>query len=284
MRKLTSILLWVAAALVPQLAAAQFVPPPPPPFLPPGWAVYICQALLTCDVEPAALAARIILGVQITFVGIIFVMGLAISLMLIFGSTNESHITEARSALLHVVTACIIVSLASLFIQAFGPGYTGAHIVNPGVIEIGLVDYVAFFFKAGLGIALIVNIVIQGIRLVLAQGDEEAGKAKKRLIQGFIGVGVVLLAQPIVWTVNPLQGHNTAVINEEIVGIGNFLLTLFGFLAALVVIAAGLLLIVSVDESLKDKAKLMIKTAIITLVVVLASFALLNVLFQVPTA
>jgi len=62
----------------------------------------------------------------------------------------------------------------------------------------------------------------------------------------------------------------------ELAGIARFLLTIFGALAVIGILAAGVMLIVSVDESLKDKAKKLVIACMIALVIVIASYGIID--------
>lgn len=53
------------------------------------------------------------------------------------------------------------------------------------------------------------------------------------------------------------------------------MLTLLGFLAAIALIVAGIMLIISIDESLRDKAKSIVIGTLITLVVVFCCYTLI---------
>ena len=134
---------------------------------------------------------------------------------------------------------------------------------------------------------MLINIVIQGARLIAAQSQEDAEKAKKRLLYGFVGVGIILLANRMVLAVFPDtvpcssggvsgSGGDSSIISIEMVGIANFLLAAFGLMVVVAIIIAGIYLVVSVKEDNKEKAKQIIKTSIIALAVIIAAFAIVN--------
>ncbi len=86
-------------------------------------------------------------------------------------------------------------------------------------------------------------------------------------------VGVVIIV--IVLSVAPgIAGSSELAF--QIAGIANYLIMILGFLALLSIVVAGVLLILSIDEGLKEKAKTIIKTSIIGLIVVLVSYALVT--------
>ena len=59
-------------------------------------------------------------------------------------------------------------------------------------------------------------------------------------------------------------------------GIINFTLTLIGALAVFTIIIAGIMLVLSVDEGLKDRAKKAIVVAVVGLIVALLSYILVR--------
>lgn len=65
-------------------------------------------------------------------------------------------------------------------------------------------------------------------------------------------------------------------LSAEVVGIANFLITLVGALCVVAMILAGIAYVISVDESYKDSAKTAIKVSIVTLVIMLLSYAIVN--------
>src|SRR5690606_33535568 len=92
---------------------------------------------------------------------------------------------------------------------------------------------------------------------------------KKRFFHGLIGVAIVLLADVTVDYFRP--GARSIGLAGEIGGIVEFLLTIIGALAVLGFIVAGFMLVVSTDESLKDRAKKAIFATVVTMIIVLAS-------------
>ena len=67
------------------------------------------------------------------------------------------------------------------------------------------------------------------------------------------------------------------IIIQELAGLANFILELIAAVSIIAILVAGILLIISVDESLKDRAKRIITGTLITLVIVIASYTLINI-------
>ncbi|MBI1813217.1 hypothetical protein HY285_01015 [Candidatus Peregrinibacteria bacterium] len=217
---------------------------------------------------------HIVTALEVIFVAVAVVMLFVSMVSMIFYSTNESTVGEARSSLYYTIIGAAIVGLSDLLRQAFSTS-NGERIVTVDPVNTAIYGRVLFFFQLILATALIANIVIQAIRLIASQGEQEqTEKARKRLIAGFIGVALVLLAKPITDALAP--GSGSSPIAAEIAGIANFMLTIFGTLAVIMLIVAGILLVVSVDEQLKERAKTIIRTSIIALIIVLVAYALVQ--------
>lgn len=216
--------------------------------------------------------ARIVTALEVGIIAAAIINLFVAAAQMVALSSEESTVKDSRNAYIHIITGLAIIGLARWFALAFSPANTGIALVNTGVVEEG-VSNIVVYFKMIIAITLTVNIVIQAFRLISSQGQEEqVKKARERFIAGFIGAGVILLANVIATSIVPGYGGSSA-LALEIAGFANYLLTILGFLALLAIIAAGVLLIVSVDEGLKDKAKNIVKTAIVALIVVLVSYA-----------
>lgn len=234
-------------------------------------------------------------GLGVTFVAVAIAMFFYYAAQLIAGSNEESTVTESKMAYAHAITGGAIVSLAGTIVRAFTPGVIGpgGALVNRAPLEAGFWNVIDYF-RLIIGTALIVNTVYQGIRLIMAQGDEDIQAVRKRLLYGFVGVAIVLLANALVIAAYPQtipaspilglngQGGDPLTIVDELVGLANFFLTFLGVLAVVLIVAAGIMLIVSIDEGLKDKAKTVVKTSIITLAVVLCSYVIVNMFITFP--
>ncbi|MDD4319713.1 MAG: hypothetical protein PHW10_05320 [Candidatus Peribacteraceae bacterium] len=188
---------------------------------------------------------------------------------MIIKSGSDAGMTEGKQGMMYAVAAVVVASVAGLISATVtsGPLFTAAPVLTP-------LNNVYKFFVALLYAALTANIVIQGFRMIASHGSQEMmERARKRLIQGFIGAVVVLLADFIVKVF--IYG-NIAPVKAEIVGLANFLLAFVAIGILIVIILGGLILVVSVDESLKSKAQQAIKTGIIVLLVVGLSAAVIN--------
>lgn len=231
--------------------------------------------------------SKIILTLEIGIIAAAIVCLFIAAAQMVFSSTEESSVKDAKSAYIYIITGLAIIGMSHLFVNAFSPGTfapaagfqggAGANLVNTVAIGTGVTNVISYI-KLIIALSLLVNIVLQSFRLINSQGeDEQTKKAKGRLISGFIGAGIIMLANAIVSAVAPnFLGGGPSIFIVEIAGIANYMLMILGFLAVMTIFIAGILLVVSFDESLKDKAKSMIKTSVIALIVVLMSFALVQ--------
>lgn len=218
---------------------------------------------------------RVVAALEVGIIAAAIIFLFVAAAQMVLFSSEENSVTEARTTYIHIITGLAFIGLARWFVMAFSPTETEGALVNAGVVAEG-VGNVVTYFKLIIAVTLLVNIVLQSFRLITSQGEQEqVDKAKKRLIAGFIGASIIMLANAIIVSVQPGFGGTTA-IALEMAGIANYLLVIVGFLAVLAIIVAGILLIVSVDESLKDKAKNIIKTSVVALIVVLVSYALVT--------
>ncbi len=218
---------------------------------------------------------KIVTAMEVIIVAIAIISLFITAAQMVAHSTEESTVKDTRTSYIHIITGLAVVGLCRWFVLAFSAPNTGAQLVNTDVVESGLVNIV-MYFKMIISLSLMVNIVVQAFRLITSQGaQEQVDKAKTRFIASFIGAGIMMLANVIVLSVIPGYGGSTD-LAVEIAGIANYILVIMGFLSLLAIIVAGVLLIVSIDEGLRDKAKNMIKTSMIALIVVLTSYALVT--------
>lgn len=277
MRRLPALVLGLLAAFLPGSALAFSIP------------INFCQFGFKIGLSTKCMAGGaqgisdymelyVVPTVGVLFLGVAVAMFFTYAVSILARSHDESAVQESKIAYIHAITGAAIVSLAVYFVWAVSPDPRigpGPNIVNRPYLEHGFQN-VIYYIKLVLGTAMIVNIVVQAARLIASQGEEDGTKAKQRLLYGFVGVAVILLANAMVTSAFPPFGADPGIITDELVGLANFLLALFALIAVLAVIVAGIMLIVSFDEGLKDKAKSIVKTAIITLAVIIASYAIVN--------
>ena len=186
-------------------------------------------------------------------------------------SSDENVISETKSAYVYGVSGAVVVTLATFIADAFtSPG----EVVDTAPIGEGL-DNVIEFMRLAVSISVSAAIVFLGVRLIVLQGEEsEIEQQKKRFFNGLLGVAIVLLANVAVEAFIP--GGGPSALASEIAGIASFVLTLLGALAVLAFVVAGVFLVLSTDEGLKDRAKKIIFATVVTIIVVLSSLAIVK--------
>jgi len=256
--------------LVPTLSLAQIARP------------VVCGTLVLCATGGAVgldifLTQTVFASLQILFTALLILMMFIYSATLVLKSGDESAISEARLAFIYAIAGAAFVSGAMWITAAFSPNTP--EIFDP-VPAYTFTNNIYLYFRMALGVVLTANLVLQAFRLITSEGNDELiGRARKRILASFIGVGVVLLARPFVDAFIPDAsdgGPGNVIIVDEIVGVANFLLVLLSGAAVIAIIVAGIMLVVSLDESLKDKAKQIVRTSLISLAIVLAAYALVN--------
>jgi len=217
------------------------------------------------------IAFDIPLALTTALFGILFAGVIYYGFRLLMGGEDEAAITEVKAGFGHALFGAVLVGSAGLIAASFS---TSGQPVDVTPLQQTIVSVIGFF-TGFVGTALIINIVIQGVRLITAQDDSQIDKAKKGLLYGMIGVVFVMLADPIVNSFAPSTAGATEVASQAR-GIAEFLITIFGALAVIAMIVGGLMLVVSVDEQLKDRGKKIIIGGIISIIVVIASFSIIN--------
>lgn len=260
------------ALLVPVAADAQVVLPTVPSIVP-------CPvAFIPCGSGGAAGASAYIWNslfpaARILFVATAILMFLQYSLKLLFDPDSQETSNSTKQAYGYAIISCAIVGIATYIVEAVGQG-ARATLINDAPINAGIGNII-FYMRLTVAILVSLAILVMGVRLIAKQGSqEEFENAKTQLIHLVMGIAVILVANVIVAAFLP--GSGSVLLNVEIVGVINFTLTIIGALALFTIIVAGILLVVSVDEALKDRAKKTILIAVVGLIVAFVSYILVR--------
>jgi len=232
---------------------------------------------LACTSDLAGyIASTIPPALYLAFSGVMFAMIVFYGFKLAVMSKTDSAMADTMRALTFAFVGAVLVLGSYILASSFGT----VGVIAPEETEAGIVQVVIAYIVQLVGAVLILNLVVQGFRMIMAKDEGEIGSARTNLIQSLIGAAIVMLATPVLQLVLP--GSFDHGINEEIVGIANFLATLFGLLAALAIVVAGIMLIISVEESLKDRAKSIIIASLVSIIVVMTSLGLIHILLPNP--
>ena len=211
---------------------------------------------------------RVIGPALIVFGALSLLGGFYYGFRLIVSANNESALSEAGNSIVYAVFGFAVIALALPFSEAFGNvGGINTAILIPGIAS--LVQYITI---AGSG-SFVFMLTIIGIRILSTQGDSSKFEQHRKILLVVIcGAGLMLLANSLVLWVST---GSPAIMIMEMAGLAIFLLTIIGVVSVVSIIAAGVMLIVSVDDSLKERAKRIIFGTLISLAFVLAAYTLI---------
>jgi len=210
----------------------------------------------------------------LAFGGFLFLMFVYYSLRLLTNAGEESANTETKSAFMHAILGAALVGTYAVITGAIGYKFSGGAPIDSAALETGLIAPLANFMIAFANIAMQVNVVVQGIRLIWAQDEGQTTAARKKFFIGCMGAIVIVLATVLRDTF--VSGTGGSDLANEIAGISAFLATIFGVLATVAIIIGGVMLAFSAQDSMKEKGKNTIVVGIVALVVVFCSFALVK--------
>ncbi len=226
----------------------------------------------------AYLWGNIFPAIRVLFIATAVLMFLQYGLKLLFDPESSDTVSTTKVAYGYGIVACAIVGIATFVVEAVGQDARGT-LVNDAPVNEGLGNII-FYMRLVTALLVTVFLLIQGVRLIMKQGSEdEFDNAKKQFTHAIMGIAVILLANIMVQAFLP--GAGSVLLAAEIVGIINFTLTIIGALAVIAIIVAGIMLVLSVDESLKDRAKTTIVTAVVGLIIAILSYILVRFFIQV---
>ena len=219
------------------------------------------------------------------FGSILFAMLIFYGIKLLLGSRDDNTLSEVKSAYGHAFAGAIVVGAAFVFADTFATaGATDETNLTRSALFNPVTAQVIFVFKSLIATVVSVNLFIQGARLIMAQEDGDIDKAKKGFLRGMIGAAFAILANALI---RAFTGTQTGVVGltgptgslafiNEAVGIGQYIATIMGALSVIGVIVAGIMLVVSVDESLKDRAKKLITISLVSVAVSAAAYGIVE--------
>ncbi len=215
-------------------------------------------------------------------IGILFLLKYSITMLL--DPDSSETVTSTKTAYGYAIVGFAIVGIATFVVEAIG-SEARENLVNPEPLKEGI-GYVILYMRLVVATLVTLFLLMQGVRMIIKQGsDEEFGEARTHFLHVIMGIAVILIANVIVSAFTEKEG--SVLLAAEIVGIINFTLTLIGALAVATVVVAGMLLVISVDETLKDRAKKIITTAAVALVVCIMSYIMVTFFINLgysPTA
>lgn len=218
---------------------------------------------------------RIVTQVLLAFWGVAAGAVFYYGARLVLDSYKDQALSEVNTAFINLLIGFAIIACSAALASAFSTSGLSSDAVadiQPDLVASSL-DSVRRFIIAFSAAIFVLIVTIAALQMITSRGEEgEFDKWRKVLVGAVTGVVIMFLADAIVLAV---AERDALLILEELRGIAMFLLTIIGFLCAVAIIVAGVLLIVSIDESLRDRAKTTIISTLIALAVVMASYAII---------
>lgn len=241
-----------------------------------------CNAGAGADYLATNLLPSLLAQLLLAFWGIAAAAVFYYAVRLVIEAQNESAPKDLGNSLIFALVGFAIISLSAAFATAFG-GFGAAGVfginadtypdVNPLALEIGIKSVADFIITMSAGIFILI-IVITGFKMIASQGEGgNFEKSLKVLVANCIGVVLMLTAWFIVHAL--IDTSTPGLLIAEMRGLALWMLTLIGYLCVLALIVAGIMLIVSVDESLKDRAKKIVIGTLISLLILVACYTLI---------
>ena len=202
----------------------------------------------------------------IAFWGISLVALLYYGAQMVLNSSKDQAYTDTTNSFLNALIGFVIIAAASTFANSF-------EVYSPIGLQPVIAKVASALVYASSGIFILMA-TLAGFQMVLTQGEEgEFTKWQKILLGNIIGVMIMFLSSVLVNAV--MVGNGTFTIIGEMKGLAIFMLTLLGFIGAVALIIAGVMLIISIDESYRDQAKKIVIGTLITLAVVLCCYTII---------
>lgn len=208
---------------------------------------------------------------------------------MIFAQGDESVITEQKRAILYGVIGLVAILLVDRGVDfLYGPAGAPRTELTPDQGFSNEVYGIVTFIKALIGTVAILFIVISGVRMLFASGEEDEITRQRQSIL-WVGVGLILIAVDRIIVENvfiiPTQNSdqirtsNITTLVNTFGTVMQFILGFVGLLAfgALVYGAATMIMNYGNDEMVQ-KSKKVIRNAIIGILVVLSAYTIVATL------
>jgi nicotinic acid phosphoribosyltransferase len=200
---------------------------------------------------------------------------------MVLEAQKDDSVKELGNSLIFAFTGFAIIACAAAFASAFGVGtLSGGPVtqVHPITLTGGIKSVADFIIMMSAGIFILI-VVIAGLGMIASQGESSNfDKWRKVLVANCIGVVLMLTSYFIIHAISDV---NSGLLITEMKGLALWMLTLIGYICVAALIVAGIMLIVSIDDGLKDRAKRIVYGTLISLLIVIACYSLI-VIF-IPT-
>jgi hypothetical protein len=242
-------------------------------------------------------------------IAILFIVYAGVKMVVGYG--NEEVYTKQRNTILYSIIGLAIVGLSGEMANILSvscPEFTdptmqklsctqGGFLRNPNEIVRTSVLFnqttklVITFVKYFIGAVTVLMIVRNGMRLVsMGSDDTKVAQDKKNLFYSILGLILIIVSDSIInnvfYKIDLTQYPSTSGAQpgvdavqgvKEIVGVTNFIVSIVGPLAVLVLVAGGIMYMTAGgDDAKSGKAKKMIFSALIGIVIIYGAFAIVS--------
>lgn len=251
--------------------------------IPPASFGPICFATGLCSDSPATgimsivkyLGFIILPAIKTIFIGVaVFYLARYATMMILFGE-DESSQKEGRKAIEKAIQGMAVMGIAAFLVDTVAPSVAGSALLDATPFTAAINGVVNFIMMVT-GVFLVFVISLSGFRIIVLQGNEsEIEKQKKSFFNGLLGVVLLLVSRVAVQAILPTGAPSDLVL--EAGGIIRFLLDIIAVLAVIAVIASGVLFLVSLhSDSMRQRAKRILVSTAIILVIVVCSHILVS--------
>ncbi len=212
--------------------------------------------------------------------------------MMVIRGGDEGEIDKQKSAITYTIIGMAVLAVAGAVTEILSVDDGG--LLNPDTAKERVVAFrvevnlVITFIKYLLGSVTVLFIVVSAMGLIMGGGEEAVTSAKKRLAASSLGLLLVMFSTVFVdqvFYVVDLNSSRTGVIPQvdaiqglrELIAVTNIVVTFVGPIMVLMMIAGGIMYIISAgDDGKTETAKKLIFNAIIGIVVIYGAFAIVN--------
>lgn len=221
-------------------------------------------------------------------------------LKIVTAGGDDAIIKSNKDTIVYALFGFVVILLADTIVKNVFYGGDGSVGVDPGACLLNSAECTAQGRKELLGlvqwgksllaIIAVIEIVVSGIRMILAIGEEDAITKEKKVFV-WVGIGLLILAvdtaiiDKVLYVSDGLDPDKENALKyapnlkqgvSEFVGVIQFVLRFVGVFAIASIVYAGFLMIVDFGDSERvGKARTILKDAIIGLIIVSLSYVLI---------
>ncbi len=218
--------------------------------------------------------------------------GLAIFFIVLIGVKyimsmgNDEKLSKYKSQLAWLCLGLALISIAEFAgFELLDP--SGGNDILSGETQSKFQDKaltVVRFFEYAAGAFILINAILAGYHLIMSGEKEETISQEKKFLQSLLmGSGMILMAEIIVRILSfqDSPARTTELLVSEVAGIINYTLSFIAILAMAMLVLASLYYVISFgDEDQTTRAKRMIKTSLIGVLISSVSYVLIRFLIN----